>query len=329
MNDLNRCLGFVNRNLRQCPKQVKAQAYTALVRPILEYASAAWDPHHKYKINKIEQIQRRAARIATNCWSQEKGCVSNALQELEWVSLESRRKQSRLTHLYKAINTDTSTIRIPSYFTQRHNARSTRSCNEQKFINPRTQTDIYKYSFFPRTICEWNSLPNDIVNFFSLDGFRTALMDVLWCENMWLSRESFMCSMNCKNPHLHQWAIRLLQIIHDREDFKNLEMLAVNTYSKSCSKMNKIHINMSTLMQKVEKAKSMLNTLQVCFCTDQWISTNRYVRIVRIFLSMIGFLNSNLNAYSFTEIDIICCILLLSEVHKGVNPLDLFHFISN
>ena len=32
-----------------CPERVKAQAYTSLVRPILEYGSTAWDPYRMYK----------------------------------------------------------------------------------------------------------------------------------------------------------------------------------------------------------------------------------------------------------------------------------------
>ena len=38
-------LGVVRRNLNKCPTHIKAVAYTSLVRPTLEYASAAWDPH--------------------------------------------------------------------------------------------------------------------------------------------------------------------------------------------------------------------------------------------------------------------------------------------
>jgi hypothetical protein len=45
---------------------VKEQAYKALVRPSLEYACSVWDPHLKADINKMEMVQRRAARYVTN-----------------------------------------------------------------------------------------------------------------------------------------------------------------------------------------------------------------------------------------------------------------------
>jgi hypothetical protein len=44
----------------------KTQAYNTFVRPSLEYASTVWDPHTQDNINKVESIQRRAARFVTN-----------------------------------------------------------------------------------------------------------------------------------------------------------------------------------------------------------------------------------------------------------------------
>ncbi len=62
----NRGLGFLRRNLSKCPERVKEQAYCALVRPHLEYASAAWDPYLKKDINQLEAVQRRSARFVKN-----------------------------------------------------------------------------------------------------------------------------------------------------------------------------------------------------------------------------------------------------------------------
>ena len=53
-----RILGLLKRNLSACTKEVKLQGYKGLVRPVLEYASAAWDPHQKYLQEKIEGVQK-------------------------------------------------------------------------------------------------------------------------------------------------------------------------------------------------------------------------------------------------------------------------------
>ena len=40
----NRTLGFLRRNLYQCPHDVKEAAYRGLLHPILEYGRCVWDP---------------------------------------------------------------------------------------------------------------------------------------------------------------------------------------------------------------------------------------------------------------------------------------------
>ena len=60
---------FISRNTKKYPIQVKAMAYKTFVRPQLEYASSSWSPHTKRNIDKIEGVQRRAARTALNDWS--------------------------------------------------------------------------------------------------------------------------------------------------------------------------------------------------------------------------------------------------------------------
>ena len=64
----NKALGFIRRNVGSCPEEVKKQAYLALVRPHLEYASSAWDPHLQKHIQQIEMVQRRAARFIKRPW---------------------------------------------------------------------------------------------------------------------------------------------------------------------------------------------------------------------------------------------------------------------
>ena len=46
----NNSLAFLRRNLYSCPIHTKVQSYQTLVRPILEYASSAWDPYTRQKI---------------------------------------------------------------------------------------------------------------------------------------------------------------------------------------------------------------------------------------------------------------------------------------
>ena len=57
-----------------------------------------WTDKH---MKQIEDVQRRAARFVKNCWQRTPGTVSNLLNDLDWPSLQNRRKSVRLTLLHR------------------------------------------------------------------------------------------------------------------------------------------------------------------------------------------------------------------------------------
>ena len=57
-----RMLGFIRRSCRDFQPDTLRQLYISLVRPMLEYASVVWSPHHANKIDRIERIQRAFLR---------------------------------------------------------------------------------------------------------------------------------------------------------------------------------------------------------------------------------------------------------------------------
>lgn len=63
-SNASKVLGMVRLNMWNCPKQVRE---TSLVRPKLEYASTAWDPHYKKDIATLEKVQRKVARFFNIC----------------------------------------------------------------------------------------------------------------------------------------------------------------------------------------------------------------------------------------------------------------------
>jgi hypothetical protein len=57
---------MLRRNIKKAPQHTKAMAVNTLIRPKVEYNSAVWDPYTKENIDKIERVQRRAARYVYN-----------------------------------------------------------------------------------------------------------------------------------------------------------------------------------------------------------------------------------------------------------------------
>ena len=93
---VNRTIGFLRRNIHACTKEVKAAAYTTLVRPSIKYSSSVWDPYTRNSIHQLEAIQRRAARfVFNNFYDRGPGVVTSMISRLQWESLEQRKSQSQ------------------------------------------------------------------------------------------------------------------------------------------------------------------------------------------------------------------------------------------
>jgi len=164
---------FLSRNLSHCSQQVKEAAYTMYVRPTIEFASSAWDPHTQRNIQKIEKVQRGAARFVVGDY-QRTSSVSDMISALNWPSLQVRRLQNRLAMFYK-IHHDLVDINGKDYLTP--HSSLTRGHNS-RYLIPHTNSSVYTSSFFPRTIRDWNNRPVDPAEYTSLDAFRTALRDL-------------------------------------------------------------------------------------------------------------------------------------------------------
>ena len=65
-----------------------------LVRPHLDYATAAWDPHIEKNISSIEKVQRQAARFVTNTYEKESSVIE-LLNVLNWEPLRNRKEAHR------------------------------------------------------------------------------------------------------------------------------------------------------------------------------------------------------------------------------------------
>ena len=165
----DRSLGFLRRNLVTHNSRVKTQAYTSLVRPLVGYACSVWDPHKQGDIKQIESVQRKATRFVTNRYHNTSS-PSEMIRELEWESLEQRRAKWRLINLYK-ITHDMLGL-TSSYLIQSTSPFQAHSLNFQR---PYCATNYLKFSYFSRTIAQWNQLSFDQKAAVDLQQFKASL----------------------------------------------------------------------------------------------------------------------------------------------------------
>jgi len=52
------------RIVKKGNKNTKSLAYTSLVRSILEYGAACWDPYKESQISALDRVQNKAAKFA-------------------------------------------------------------------------------------------------------------------------------------------------------------------------------------------------------------------------------------------------------------------------
>ena len=173
----NSSLGFLRRNLRKCPPKIRELAYTTYVRPTLEYASMVWDSGVKDQINRVERIQRRAARFVKADYHQTHS-VDKMLSELQWSSLRERRAHAKVTFMWRIVN---NLVAIPIQPPYLYPSSVPHRGHQHRFFQQHCRIQTYQHSFFPSTVRLWNTLPAAVVSAQSLDIFKARLGPLTLC----------------------------------------------------------------------------------------------------------------------------------------------------
>ena len=106
-------LRFVMSVLKKGNRNTKSLAHTSLVRPILEYGAACWDPCREGQMNALDRVQKK---YGAACWDPCREGQINALDRVQkksaqfknhtnfsdWETLAQLRTIARLCALFKA-----------------------------------------------------------------------------------------------------------------------------------------------------------------------------------------------------------------------------------
>ncbi|KAK7108399.1 hypothetical protein V1264_016145 [Littorina saxatilis] len=168
----NRVMGVIRRSFDYLTVEVFLQLYKSLVRPILEYGHAVWQPQHKTLCQEVERVQRRATKLISSLKDKP---YSERLATLKLPCLEHRRKRGDMIEVYKYLHGFYKTERPQfSFFAGRDTRGST-----LKLSKPRYRLNVRGNFFSERVVNTWNSLPDQVVTAPSVNAFK-ARLDAHW-----------------------------------------------------------------------------------------------------------------------------------------------------
>ena len=135
--------------LKKGNNNTKRLAYTALVRPILEYGAVWWDPYREGQVSALNRVQKRAAKFANN------------INQSGWETLAQRRLVVRICALFMAYTGGRAWKVIRDRFLKP--CYVSRGDHNRKIRNRIQRTGVGKYSFVNRTIRSLNQLPASLL----------------------------------------------------------------------------------------------------------------------------------------------------------------------
>ena len=152
----------------------------------LEYAVQAWNPHLQRDIDKIERVQRRATRIPTGFDKLE---YEDRLKRLSLTTLQDRRMRGDLIETYKVLSNRESIdwvkplnlrknvdISGPALNVRGNSFSMRRESFSSKVRNSFCSWATIRDNFFVnRVVQTWNSFPNSIVTYPSLNSFKSSI----------------------------------------------------------------------------------------------------------------------------------------------------------
>ena len=164
----NRLLGMIWRTLSCKNKDNVLNLYKTLVRPILDYGAAIWNPHQKTDIQKIERVQRRATRMINGL---KHLTYEERLKKCNLTSLENRRRRYDLIETYKIMTNIYKIDREKLFEIKETQTRG----HDLKIYKQHTRLNVRKYFFTERIINDWNKLPKEAIKAKNINAFKNII----------------------------------------------------------------------------------------------------------------------------------------------------------
>ena len=168
---LNSKIQLLKRVLYFLTDDMKSLFYNSYILPVFDYCCTIWGKDNKSYINKINNLQKRAAKIILN--KPTRFPTAGLYKQLNWLSFSDRCKYYSAVLVYKTKND-----MAPSYICEllifsKNKHYSLRSIMHNDLVlNRKPRTNLFKDTFAHYSMNVWNNIPTFIKTSSSLKSFK-------------------------------------------------------------------------------------------------------------------------------------------------------------
>ena len=147
-----------------------------MVMPILDYCCIVWGDRFKEDTDRLNKLQKRAARMILNA---DFMTPSDTLfASLDWKRFEDRVRFFRYILMFKCMKgIAPSCLSKLFIFRKDIHMHGTRSSSQNKLHYPKCNIESFRHSFHYLAVTLWNSLEPSCQNITSLSVFRQHLQN--------------------------------------------------------------------------------------------------------------------------------------------------------
>ena len=158
---------FAIRRIMSLPKNVTETLYKSLVWPLLNYRDVAWSPVAQKLVDKLERVQKLAARIILGAPMTTR--TAELYKTLNWSTLDQRRRYRTATYVLNGLSPPylQNTFELSVHKTKRYLR------NSYHIYIPFVRTTIAENSFYYQGAVLWNSLDKSLYSSTSLATFKS------------------------------------------------------------------------------------------------------------------------------------------------------------
>ena len=154
-------IGLMSRIRNYLDSSTSKLIYNAIVLPLFDYCDVVWDCCNASSKVKLQNLQNHARKVI----------LKSESPQSKWLTLDERRRFHKAAFMYKCLHHEDNGFEL--YCTRRSEIHHHNTRRKNDFAIPKPKTEQLKRTFQYSGIQIWNSLPIDIKNSDSLQGFKS------------------------------------------------------------------------------------------------------------------------------------------------------------